>query len=181
MKKILILMALMLSIGVKAQEMQIECDSVIQVPGKTAQEIYPLVKVWVAENFKSANSVIQLDAPENGVLICKGSFSYKAPGGSTYRVLDGHVDFTLKIQLKDGRCKITVSDFTHHSDDLRWRDTWSLGLITDREKYKMKGMQDNRWLKTWPNLQSECKVQGYSIIMRIKDATSKPASAEDNW
>lgn len=179
MKKVLILVMLAFSIGLMAQEKEIVCDSVVQAQGKTVKEIYPLIKMWVSENFKSAKSVIQMDDPDNGILICKGNFEYKAPGGMTYRVIDGRVDFTLKVQVRDGRYRVSVSGFTHHSEDLKWSDTWSLGLITDREKYEMSGLQDKRWLKTWPNLQTESKVQGYSIIMMIKNAVS--TSTENDW
>lgn len=181
MKNVLILVMLLFSIGAMAQEKEIVCDSVVQAQGKTVNEIYPLIKMWVSENFKSAKSVIQMDDAENGILICKGNFEYKAPGGMTYRVIDGRVDFTLKAQVRDGRYRVTVSGFTHQSDDVRWSDTWSFGLITDREKYKMNGMQDSRWKKTWPDLQTRCKVEGYSMIIMIQNALSKSISTDNDW
>lgn len=181
MKKILILLVLAFSISAMAQEKEIVCDSVIQAQGKTVKEIYPLIKMWVSENFKSAKSVIQMDDPENGILICKGNFNYRGPGGATYRAIDGRVEFTLKVQVRDGRFRVTVSDFTHYSEDLRWSDMWHMGLITDREKYKMSGMQDSRWKKTWPDLQTRCKVEGYSMIIMIQNALSKSASTDNDW
>jgi hypothetical protein len=161
-----------------AQGNSLSFEEVIQGEGKTVKELYTIIKTWVASNFKSANDVIQMDDPESGILICKGNFAYKAPGGITYRYIDGHINFTLKAQVKEGRCKITVSDFIHFSEDLQLTKTWSFGLITDREKYKPTGLQDNRWIKTWSDLQTVSKNQAQEMITSIKGAIS---NATDNW
>ncbi|KAA6348476.1 hypothetical protein EZS27_004076 [termite gut metagenome] len=179
MKKIVVLICLCVAATLGyAQENPLSFEEVIQEEGKSAKELYTIIKTWVASNFKSANDVIQMDDSESGILICKGNISYKAPGGMSYRYIDGHINFTLKAQTKDGRCKIIVSDFTHFSEDLQEAKTWSFGLITDREKYKPSGLQDSRWKKTWPDLQTVSKKQAQEIIASIKIAISKTT---DNW
>jgi len=81
MKKILLLMAMFASMNVMAQGNPIQCDSVIQAQGKNVAELYPMIKAWAAITYNSANAVIQMDDPQNGILICKGAFKYTAPGG----------------------------------------------------------------------------------------------------
>ncbi len=185
MKKILFLMvALVAAVNLMAQDTPIQCDSVIQAKDKNVDQLYPMIKAWVASSFNSANDVIQMDDAQNGILICKGAFEYKGPGGSTYRYIDGYVFYTLKIQVRDGRYKITMGDFVHKSSDLRYGKTWSFGLITDREKYKEKGMQDKRWTKTWPNLKLRCKMEFFKIVESLSKATSGQTNiidTEDDW
>ncbi|MCI5693010.1 MAG: hypothetical protein MR354_08460, partial [Bacteroides xylanisolvens] len=100
------------------------------------------------------------------------TFKYAAPGGMSYRCIDGWVNYTLKIQVRDGRYKVTMGDFNHETSDLEWKKTWSFGLITDREKYKEKGMQDKRWTKTWPDLKLKCEREYMAMIVSLSDATS---------
>ncbi len=184
MKKILLLMAMFACMNVMAQGNPIQCDSVIQAQGKNVAELYPMIKAWAAITYNSANAVIQMDDPQNGILICKGAFKYTAPGGMTYRYIDGWVTYTLKIQVRDERYKVTVGDFIHETSDLQYKKTWSFGLITDREKFKEKGLQDKRWTKTWPDLKIKSKMEFMTIIMSLSDATSgksKILDTNDDW
>ena len=172
MKKFLFLMLMFISVGAMAQGNPIQCDSVIQEKDKTMAMLYPMIKAWTAVAYKSANSVIQMDDPQNGILICKGVFKYTAPGGMTYRYIDGWVNYTLKIQVRDGRYKVTMGDFIHETSDIQYKKTWSFGLITDREKFKESGLQDKRWTKTWPDLKRTCKMEYFGIIKALSNATS---------
>ena len=172
MKKIIFLMLMFVSVNVMAQGNPLQCDSVIQVKDKNATTLYPMLKAWAAVTYNSANAVIQMDDPQNGILICKGAFKYAAPGGMSYRCIDGWVNYTLKIQVRDGRYKVTMGDFNHETSDLEWKKTWSFGLITDREKYKKKGMQDKRWTKTWLDLKLKCEREYMAMIVSLSDATS---------
>jgi hypothetical protein len=186
MKKIVVGMCLcVIATWGYAQGNPLSFEEVVQEDGKTTKELYTIIKAWAALNFKSANDVIQMDDSENGILIGKGNFTYIGPGGITYRCIDGHVNFTLKAQVKEGRYKITIGDFTHFTHDLQGAKWWNFGLITDREKYKTEGLPDKRWSKTWPDLQSVCKIKAYEIITSIKDATSGANSVidtkNDNW
>ena len=184
MKKCLFFMLMVFSLNVIAQEKPIQCDSVIQAKDKTAEQIYTTVKAWLATSFNSANDVIQMDDSDNGIIICKGAFEYKAPGGLSYRYIDGWVNYTLKIQIREGRFKISMGNFIHESSNLEYKKTWSFGLITDRDKFKPSGMQDKRWLKTWPDLKVCCKKEFFLIVMSLSDATSKQSDildTDDDW
>lgn len=175
MKTILVFIcALSFTVCAIAQEQgkALEFNEVVQQEGKQGKELYPIIKAWVATTFVNSQKVIQMDDPENGVIICKGVFDYRAPGGFIYRYIDGFVNFTLKVQVRDGRYKVTLSDFNHKSSDSRYGNTWSFGLITNREKFKESGLQDKRYLKTWPDLQETCKTFSEKNITAIKAATS---------
>lgn len=76
-------------------------SEVVPIEGVTSDKLYNRAKMAVAEIFKSANDVIQLDDKENGVLIVKGS---NQCGPNTY------VHFTLKIYIKDGKYKVDMTN-----------------------------------------------------------------------
>ena len=175
MNRILVIFCLLaFSLGTFSQEEKpIEFDAVIQQEGKQVKELYPIIKAWVATSFINSQKVIQMDDPVNGVIICKGVINYRAPGGFTYRYIDGYIDFTLKIQIRDGRYKVTLNNFNHKSSDSRFGNVWSFGMITNREKFKETGLQDKRYIKTWPDLKETCKVFSEKTIADIKAVTSE--------
>ena len=186
MKKCLFILLMLISVNVMGQEEPLQCDTVIQAPGKSVSEIYTSVKAWVATSFNSANDVIQMDDPDNGILICKGNFKYDAPGGAmTYGVLDGWVNFTLQVQVREGRCRITMGNFTHEAKPVPGGSyDWSLGLITNRKRAKAKGVVDFRQKKTWNDLKVKCKIKFMEMTMSISQATEKGGGlldTDDDW
>lgn len=68
-----------------------------------ANDLYAKAKLWIAENFKSANDVIQLDSPETNTIVCKGIYVYDAGKLSEMRV-----HMTFKIEAKENRFRYTI-------------------------------------------------------------------------
>ena len=62
--------------------------------------LYSKSKMYVVDVFKSANNVIQNDDPIYGSIVCKG----------TVETMGYYFSFTLKIRVKDGISKITITD-----------------------------------------------------------------------
>lgn len=182
MKKCLFLMLVLISsVSVIGQDRPFQCDTVIQAKGKSVAEIYASVKVWVATVFNSANDVIQMDDAQNGIMICKGRFHYKAPGGVNLRSMSGYVDYTMKVQVREGRYKVTIGDFIHQSTSTQFTSSWSFGLIYDREEYTGGG--DRRKKKVWPDLLRNCKIQCKSLVEGISGATAGGGlfDTDDDW
>ena len=183
MRKLLFLIIAFFTIGAFAQGNPIKFDKVIQAEGKNVSVLYPTIRAWVATTFNSAQDVLQMDDAQNGIIICKGNFSYRAPEGMNYRYADGIINFTLKVQVRDGRYKVTMSDFIHKSTNINGKKFWSAGLITDSDKYSGFGAKDKRWKKIWPSLQLNCDVQFKSITTSLQAATSNNVvlDTEDDW
>ena len=55
----------------------LECDTVLQAPDMTADQIYSNIKTWFANNMRSANNVIQLDDPATKHIIGKANLEFK--------------------------------------------------------------------------------------------------------
>lgn len=83
-------------------------DRVIEAPGYTKDQIYSQTKIWIAENFKSAKSVIELDSRDDGVIIGNGIMPYPCNVGCT----GWKVPFQMRVDIKDQKFKLSFSQIT---------------------------------------------------------------------
>lgn len=81
-------------------------QGVITVEGQSAAQLYSKIKLWVAENFKSANDVIQSDDKDAGIMVMKGNFVCTCPGFVKW---PARCDMTLKTEVKDNRFRYTIT------------------------------------------------------------------------
>jgi len=113
MKKLFITLLMMCSLSAFCKEY----TEVVEVKGKTADQLYSSAREWFAETFNSANDVLQMDDPTAGKLIGKGytviSESYVTK--VALMQIPGQIDFklwyTVKIYIKEGRYKYEIKDF----------------------------------------------------------------------
>lgn len=82
-------------------------------------------------NFVSAKGVIEVEDKDAGLLIGNSMTSY-SKGGMSYSAYDSNLKYTLKIQIKDNRFKVSVTNFQH--DGTR-NPNFELGVITTAEEY----------------------------------------------
>lgn len=100
----------------KGDVLESQIQEVIEFEGISRDKIYSGSRQWVAQAFKSAQDVIQMDDKDSGVIIAKGNMQYPCSGSwlcSGYN--DARVKFTLKIESRDGRARVTFSDIVHYS------------------------------------------------------------------
>jgi len=127
MRKILLLLFVFCASCSFAQK-PIECDTIIECPGLTADQIYSRMKYFVADNFKSAQNVIQLDDKEEHHLLCKGNIRLEVRS-LTWSMLDGVINFTLDLQAKDGKYRLIMRDFYHDNFNKKFGERWSMGYV----------------------------------------------------
>lgn len=114
MKMIILLLAFFASLAASARAIPPRLDTgrygyveVVTADGIPAPELYARAKAWVAQQYRSAQHVIQLDDPSTGKLVVKGNFPGTARGDAgVYYV--GH---TLTLEVKPGRYRYTLTDF----------------------------------------------------------------------
>ena len=84
-------------------------SSIVEVQELKAKELFIKSNEWIAQNFKSANDVIQFKDEETGKIIGKGNVSthYKYLGVISDPV---YADFTIEIAVKDGRYRCIISN-----------------------------------------------------------------------
>ena len=76
-------------------------------------DIYNAAILSVTKIFNSANDVVQLKDETTGKIIVKALFNVTYKGlGMTYP--GGNITYMASISIKDGKCKIEISQMTHH-------------------------------------------------------------------
>lgn len=144
---------------------KINYSEIVVVDGAMKDELYSKAKLWIANTFESSESLI-LDDKENGVIISKGSIQVKEnevgvrTAFNTKPLVEKTWTFTVKIQIKDGRCKVEMYDIEYtfampgnnvgHAPLPRNLDT----LFLDKKMYKKNGDLKNGApinIATWTN------------------------------
>lgn len=78
---------------------------VVEVPGKTAGELFVEINQWAVDAFRSADSVIEFSDKESGIISGKYTTTLYSPWlGST------NIGSTLNIEAKDEKYRITIND-----------------------------------------------------------------------
>ena len=181
MKKIAIaVIAMFLALqGLSAQE-PVTFSKVIQTDSVGKDVIYARLKSWIATNFVSAKTIIDLDDKENGVIVIKYLEPYLFKGMS-YQCYTGNLAFTLKISIKANRFKVDYTNITHQSNNIY--HNCELGILTNDSIHTTKGMSKMADNKVWVDL--KMKAEGYVMAMNknLEEATRnlKSKSEDDNW
>lgn len=151
----------------------IEYSELVQIDSTTTQKaLYSRAKEWVAIAFKSAKDVIQMDDSENGIMILKGIIPIS---GGMY-LADGKVDFTMKIQLKNGRYKYWITNFSHSS----YKPGYSGGAL---ENTKPACGSMSMMKKGWNQVKESTDKYAQNIVQNLKSFMTKQSIDKkvENW
>lgn len=116
MKKIMLLLGVCVGLSgcntiKKIPESEKTFSKVVEIPGVEKDQIYQGAKGWIAENFNSAKSVIELSDKDSGRIIGNGIIPY--PCISAMDCLgrgDWTVKFTMKLDSKDNKFRAAFSN-----------------------------------------------------------------------
>ena len=105
MKRIVLLAFMLIGSRLFAQEWK-----VVEWEGKSQPDIRSAVKAWVADYFKSAKDVIQLDEIDR--LIIKGNTDLHEVSETKYGSIpvDYTMKFTIDLQIKDSKYRYQLKD-----------------------------------------------------------------------
>jgi hypothetical protein len=159
------------------QETNLSFSKVINTDSIGKDAIYAKVKEWFAINYNSAKDVIQMDDKEAGILTGKGTVEY-SHGGAGYLCYDGYIDYNIKIQVKDNRLKVELTDFIHRVQ-IGHGEQCNLGLITTRELHSESGMSKKYNNITWNDIKSKMDAFSNNIFDSIEKKINDNNS--DNW
>lgn len=168
MKKLFLLSLLLLSFNVLSYGQEpLSFVKVIRVDSIDKSKIFIDINQWFAKSYNSANDVIQMIDKDAGVLIGKGSFSYSY-GRAIYGCWDGYINYTIKVEIKDNRYRIELSNFNHDAGSV-----CSLGLITTSEVYATTGAQKNYQNNVWNDMKQKIDVFSTNIFNSLENTTNK--------
>lgn len=91
---------------------------VVEVAGKTSDELYKAAKRWFVDAFKDASSVVQMDDPASHTVVGKGNFRYKTYVHASSGMRKGTMRFSVEISTKEGRYRVRFYDFVHEGSRL---------------------------------------------------------------
>jgi hypothetical protein len=91
---------------------RISYSQVIDLPKKSKDDIYKSLKLWIAKEYVNPKEVVNVDDPETGILLLKPSFVIEEINhGKTFDMKTYlRYNYDMKILLKDGKIKVTISD-----------------------------------------------------------------------
>lgn len=87
---------------------------VIESNNLNQEQTHRKAKLFFINNFNSGKDVIQLDDKDNGVIIGKGNTTINIK--SAKYNLPVSMSFTIKIESKDNRCKVDISNIIYNNE-----------------------------------------------------------------
>lgn len=86
-------------------------EIIMEIPGHTKDQLFSSTKVWIAETFVSAKTVIDEADKESGRIVAKGSIG-RPCGGWLDCMANGKnsIGFTMRVDLKDGKVRTTYNN-----------------------------------------------------------------------
>ncbi len=135
-------------------------QEVVELPGKSKDEIYAGARVWMSEHFVKSKEVIDYESKEDGII--SGRFV-----GSYYRALV-HVDFYvhIKLEMKDEKLRFTLFDISNYA----------YGTPAEKEFVNKKGEFRGQYSATINDINSNANGMLYKLLKQINKNTS-----DENW
>lgn len=170
-----------------------EYSEVVEVPGKTAGQLYSLAREWFAKSFISENNPLLMDDLISGKIIAKGSIQIS----DSTKTVNWYPNFTIRVSFKDGRYKTNITDIsiTTGVSEFNTGTTKPFKEYFDKkETYKI--LSDPEWYIKKTNVgKAAAKVAArpnqliYNLICKteseMKDLISKlqqeMIKSEDDW
>lgn len=150
---------------------RITYTGVVQVDSTTADELFSRATLWYAATFKSAKAAMELSDRATGVITSDPAANFPAYFifNNGNRKESGRIQFSLKIQCKDGRFKYTLTDLVHiHPDGYK--------MLLERESQ----MAYRKVL--WATMKEEANKSVTELIQSLtKSMSSRKAADGGDW
>ena len=182
MKKLIcfVFVALICVFNLKAKEepgTPLVCDTVIQVPGKSADQLFKIVKSWFPNNAPSYVNFERFSNEQNQMIIDNCIIDFEVIN-LTWHSLTGRINYKTEVAVRDGRVRLKMFDFYHSSRN----EGWSEGLI-----YMNGPNPDIKGLRKKQN--SEMQKRANKILIPLIESYKKSLSEavtsnnmfEDDW
>lgn len=155
---------------------------------KTKEQIYIAVNDWFARSFNDGKSVIQLNDKEAGVIIGKGHITNMGSTMSFASNADISADVIIRVDMKDGRMRITTSIQKYEME----KGTGILGALAGGPAAYQKVHQEFIPSECFPFTKKQkkegakafVKAHVYSVVVinKLKEAVLNGLTGgEDDW
>jgi hypothetical protein len=169
---------LLIGINLRAQEttfkMPVDPDSklitykeVVTVPG-TPAELFNRAIEWINKEYKNPVDATKVRDQASGVIeIIHRIEITRVEQGAT--LLAGRVDYTMKLEMKDGRYRYTITNFI-------WRD------MSRRPLEQFMNKQNQSYIPAWDDYLKQVDNFTHKLIASLKQGMQAPAAKKpDQW
>ena len=108
-----------------------EYSSVISIPSVTSDNLYYAGRIWLLTTFTSEDNMMQINDPEKKMLISSGNLNLDPRPD----MANCSINFKVRLEFKDGKCKYTISNF--------WHRYFQAGMAEIRSSLKL--IRTNNW------------------------------------
>ena len=122
---------------------------VYDIPNVSKNQIFDSAKLWIAENFRSAKNVIDLEDREGGIIIAKGIITT-----TSMMFTDVPIDFSLRIDIKDQKIRLQFSIIGVSAGSQYGSDHGTNKQSVENSKYKLKELANDLFKYVTNNSQS---------------------------
>lgn len=148
----------------------IQFENVIKVDSTlTAKRLYELGVEWFAKTYNNSKAVIQMQDKDAGIIVAKAMFQATIIGKGLIPTVTTPVDYTLKIQFRDGRLKYEMTDFLE-------KGFAPYGSIKDGEV--TKAPMKNNVIRQYTQIQESCRANHTIIAESLKNWFTKQNDAK---
>ena len=102
--------------GASSEPGPLHFSEIVQVHEASKDQLYSAALAWFGHTYRSGKDVLQTQDREGGTIIGRALFRYEPVifmGSDGIRGVDR---YTITIELKDGRYRYTLADFTHEGN-----------------------------------------------------------------
>jgi hypothetical protein len=176
--RLFLLSTLLLIASLSFAQTDFQWDVIVDSLDASKSELYSKTKLFIGENWISAQEVIQSDDPESGIILIK-ALSIQ----NLFYQMNNHrwtFPYTVKFMMKDNNCRIIIDNV--YCDGARCGAyEWPHLPVADKyptEKGLQKtGLYEERYLELMSNLKDE--LQG--IVNAYSEYVRKPSVVESDW
>lgn len=151
---------------------KINFSEVIKVDNADAKTLYSRAKLFVANSFKSAKDVTQLEDDATNTIVGKGIFVENI--ANLGQRGDGYVSFKFSIECRDKRYKYSFTDFEHHAA----RANGAYGGPLENEKAAAGGLMFPK--KFWDKMKLNCYDRIQNIVAALKTSMNS-INQKNDW
>ncbi len=150
---------------------QIVYKGVVSVDSSNKHDLFLRGNRWFANEFRSAQNVIQFSDSVAGIIIGKGAIQVHFRAlGSTREI--GFVDFTFELAVKDNRYKYTIKDLYHNCPTCTSSSPGDL-------RVDKSGMMFSR--KAWDELREDAKDRILTMISSLEKYMKDTSMEKSDW
>ena len=176
MKKVVLfaVMALCLSCLTSQAQENFQWDVIDSIP-KTKDQIYSDTKMFIAEQWKSAQNVIQNDDKEKGIILLKGNSIQKR-----FFQLNDHIwvfVYTVKFYMKDNKYRIVIDNIYCESARCAQYDWPLLPITLDYPGMMKTSLNKERFIEIMVTIQAEMQL----IVDKYKSFMQTESTIEEDW